>query len=535
MIHKLVVMALASLAIVSSAIAQPQYGTSGREFYIGFASNGGINETGVTAEISLWIMSDTKAQVHIDVPGLPFFQNVMTTPGSATLVYLPSASGGIGPTTEIDTAGIVMKARAVHLVTDHDITVIGFNYKQYTTAAFTAYPLYAYGTSYRAVCFPNSVVQNGPPSFPSEFLIDATQDSSHITITPTSRTSAGQPAGAPFHINMDKGDEYLVQSDVLDSTGDLTGSLITSDQPIAVYSGHTRTEAPTGYLAPDGSTSRNHIIQQLLPSELWETSAAIVPLASEPGWGLARIVAGSDNTTVTLFQGSDSAHHLLAKAGDFYQIDSVTSAVFGVASHPAEFVQFIHTGTVTAGLTANGDPAMINSPSLAHRGTSIGIVGRIDPSFPDAFATIILPAADSTIFVDGQLIPLLNCAPIPATALQYGNIRMTNGEHIVSAKDSFAIMTYGYGPVDSYAYSGGLVSGPPFDAVAAIHSESPSAVQLYPNPANRRLHSTGRGGIKLIDMLGRTVRSCVECEDIDVEGLPAGVFSVGGTRVVVRH
>ena len=63
--------------------------------------------------------------------------------------------------------------------------------------------------------------------------IVATEDSTHVTITITNPAN-GYPAGATFTISLNKGQSYSVQAELTTGAGHLTGSLVTSDKPIAV-------------------------------------------------------------------------------------------------------------------------------------------------------------------------------------------------------------------------------------------------------------------------------------------------------------
>src|ERR1035437_6704843 len=79
---------------------------------------------------------------------------------------------------------------------------------------------------------------------PGEFWIVGVQDSTNVTITLRDNSSKGTPANVPFSVRLNQGDTYLVQGDPNSASNDLTGSLIESDQPIAVFSGHMRASIP---------------------------------------------------------------------------------------------------------------------------------------------------------------------------------------------------------------------------------------------------------------------------------------------------
>jgi len=107
-------------------------------------------------------------------------------------------------------------------------------------------------------------------------------------------------------VTINRGDVYLVQGVASDFSNDLTGSLIESDEPIAVLSGHVRTEMPHDFRSEDdtSTTSRNHLVEQMPPVSAWGDSALVVPYAASSLPDLVRVVSSSDGNTIS-FGGNE--------------------------------------------------------------------------------------------------------------------------------------------------------------------------------------------------------------------------------------
>ena len=524
------------LLISTTLSAQPRYATSGREFYIGFAQNYlPISQPGDSMQ--LMILSDMKASGSIEVPALKFLMAFSVVPGQLTTITLPSGNSG-DSTVEITGSGTVVKGMAVHVTSDSDVTIVGVNHKQYSSDAFLAYPLKTCGSQYRAVCFGNCGALEGFPgteAMPGEFLIASSHDSTVVTITPKALTTDGHRIDSSFAVRLDKGDVYQVQSDLSVDAGDLTGSLITSNNPIALYSGHARTEIPQGYKRPvDSGQSRNHVIEQLLPTDLWDTSAAIVPLANQDLQGLARIVAGHDSTRITIYHMGDTTQHFVLNAGQYYQTAIVDNASFITSSHPIEVAQYTHTCISGQGV---GDPAMVMMPSLTHMDTSLAIAVYDNSVFVESDVTLILSARDSVLMLDGdtRTIPTTSnlIAPIAQSGFYYVSFNLSPGEHFISMPHPFAVMTYAVGVVDAYAYSGGMpVRLHPFSDVSALPTQPLLESRVYPNPTDGIVtipSIASNAHVTITDELGRELNVAaftMAGGQLDLSKMPSGVYLV---------
>jgi hypothetical protein len=136
----------------------------------------------------------------------------------------------------------VIEQKGLHVVSDMPMNIFAMNWSPSSADAAVIFPVDAIGNEYYAMCY-EPHINEGSGGAPgngknSEFLVVATEDNTTISITPTKITDQLRPADVPFTITLSKGEIYQVQSmnhANLAGQGDLTGSYIKSDKPIAFY------------------------------------------------------------------------------------------------------------------------------------------------------------------------------------------------------------------------------------------------------------------------------------------------------------
>ncbi len=431
----------------------------GTEFYVAFFPNEGgevFNETLNTDD--LYLTSRVPAHGEVDIPALGFYQTFTTVPGQITTIILPNGNNGSATVLlpESDDEKVV-HGMAVHVTSDTPIAVFGMNHKKWSSDAFMALPVNVLGTEYRTMNFTTSEAQ-GDGDTPGEFVIVAVQDSTNVTITLRDVTSRGTRPNVPFTIRMNKGDVYMVQGDPGNGSDDLTGTLIESDQPIAVLSGHKRTEIPENATNVDGSSSRDLLVEQLPPVSAWGDSALVVPFATSQKPDLVRVVCAEDGTQISVNGTPVPGTY---NAGDFYQITQLSGVTSIQASKPIEVGQYMHTSWgdyySQRPPLAYGDPALALVFPVEQFDTSYTILSIVDAeAFTGNFVNIVADAsAINTMRLDGQPMNPAEFSPIPNTRFDYAQHQLAQGTHNISGSKPFGVTVYALGPVDSYAYVGG--------------------------------------------------------------------------------
>jgi IgGFc binding protein/Secretion system C-terminal sorting domain len=433
----------------------------GTEFYVAFGPNEGYESFSPPETenvMDLYITSHVPAHGEVDVPALNFYQTFTTTPGQITTIVLPNGNN-FTPTVVLPESQDeqVIQGMAVHVSSDSEVAVFGMNHKMYSSDAFMALPVNVLGTEYRTMNYNTSFPNQD--NTPGEFVIVAVDDSTNVTITLRDVSSQGTPANKPQQIRMNKGDAYLVEGSTTSGSNDLTGSLIESDYPIAVLSGHKRTAIPDTAVNIDRSPSRDILVEQLPPVSAWGDSALVVPYATSALPDLVRVVCAEDSTQITV---NGTAVAKTFNAGDFYEITHLQGVTSIQASKPIEVGQYMHTSWGGLGdpqFPAYGDPAYSLVFPVEQFQSSYTIISVVNPdAFSGNFVNIVADASSiGTMTIDGAPINTNEFKPIPNTRFDYAQHQLVQGTHNLSCSSPFGVTIYALGPVDSYSNPGGTL------------------------------------------------------------------------------
>jgi hypothetical protein len=462
LIALLAVIALHCAAIGTLYAQSAKYDNFGTEFYVAYGPNLGGEDPGFETQntMDLYITSHVPANGTVEVPAIGFFQTFTTTPGQITTITLPNGDTGT-QTVELQESmdEQVIQGMAVHITSDSEIAVFGINHKKYSSDSYMGLPINVLGTEYRTINYNSSSVGGfGGSLTPGEFWIVAVNDSTNVTITLKDVSSLGTAANQPIQVQLNKGDIYLIEGGEESTSNDLTGSLIESDQPIAVFSGHRRTEMPKGAVNTDGSPSRDHLVEQLPPVSAWGDSALVVPYVSSVEPDLVRAVFAEDSTQISV-NGVPVAKTF--NAGDFYEITKLAGVTSIQATKPIEVGQYMHTsyGSIDANPPAYGDPALALVFPVEQFQSSYTIISIVNPgAFTGNFVNIVADASSiGSMTIDGKPINPSEFKPIPNTRFDYAQHTLVQGTHNLSCASPFGVTVYALGPVDSYAHPGGTL------------------------------------------------------------------------------
>lgn len=305
--------------------------TSGTDFWLMFMDNYGPYST--TSSLSLFITSSVNTSGNVDIPGLAFTTPYSVTAGTVTTVNLPGNA--------LQKTNDAVANLGIHVTALNPVTVYGLNRITATTDAFLGYPSDFLGTEYVILAWTSR-----SSSLYSEFGIAATQNGTNVTITPTAVIN-GKPIGVPYVVSLNMGETYLGHGS--SSGDDLSGTIITSNNPIAVYGGHQCGNVPSeSYCCCD------HMVEQLPSKATWGKNFVTCPLASRLGGDTWRFIASDNGTTVTI---NGSAQPVI-NAGQYIQA-TLTSASIINSDKPILAAQFSNSSGFD-GVTS--DPFMMLIP-----------------------------------------------------------------------------------------------------------------------------------------------------------------------------
>ncbi|MBN2351711.1 MAG: IgGFc-binding protein [Spirochaetales bacterium] len=379
-------------------------------------------------EISLLISGDYDTTGEVTVPGL-----------SLTRAFSFSARGAARVTfdwTVCVASSDAVEDLGVRVTASRPVTVCGLNHEHYSSDTFLALPVQSCGGEYYVLSYRSYF---GTPYPGSRFTVVCLADDTAVTVTPT--VSVGtRTAGVPFSITMDRGQTYGLVD--LGSDGDMTGTHIVSDKPVAVFSGDGITQVPAGTVAGD------HLIEQLIPVAAWDICFRLVPFMGRTA-DVVRILAASDGTNVS-WNGSQVA---TLDAGQFYEGLLTANAVV-TADRPVLVAQYAQGGTTVGTTGNNGDPLMLFVPGERQFRTQYSFCTPTS-DLPGNYVNLIVPAgAVSGMRLDGAPVSASLFTPIDADYLG-AQLSVAEGIHVISGPVNFGLIMYGFGSYDSYGNAGG--------------------------------------------------------------------------------
>jgi hypothetical protein len=350
------------------------------------------------------------------------------------------------------------------------------------------------GTEYRVMTLPHNPVFNAYPAYFS--IVGVGGSNVEVTMNVTGSTSGGDDipslsAGQSHTFTISEGEVVNIES----TSGDLTGTLITSSAPVIVFAGHTG--ARTGVSAPEGCCN-DHLEQQMPPVNTWGNEFVIArsfPRGNEKDH--FRVLAAENGTSVTMSGGTQPPGFSLS-AGQFGDFTS-DGPIKVSANKPILVAQFLasrgevgdqfkpcssdagcgmaytcdsfscqpkecnndlecgpgHTCAQSPGFPCAfeckpiGDPAMILAVPEAQ--WQKDFVFLTPNSYVHDYINIVSPPGN-TITMDGAPIPMSNFEAVPGSDRLAYQMEVTDGVHTVEAEAAISIVVYGYDAAVSYGY-----------------------------------------------------------------------------------
>lgn len=367
------------------------------------------------------------------------------------------------------------QAKAIEIEADQPITITGMSSQSLSTDGFSAIPVAKWGREYVVHSWPNDIYMHdddpqGKIPRSSEFMIIAAENNTVIEFAPRSRTFGKIQPNESTIIRLNKGQCYLVKSDTLPAgSGDLSGTIIRSDKPVGVFSGHLRASIPLGLQEFD---SKNHLTEMLYPTEKWGKSFVTLPFNNDGIGDFFRIHCIEPNTNVTVKGWNINQQHLLANPGDFKTLSFIRDPLLIEADKPISIAQYMTSSFSANQRLQTFDPCMMLIPSIDKVITKASFHVVQNPSsnprqFLRHFISLVCTEdAVDHIKLDNRLIKtIVSNLPnqrLNGTQLFYATVPVTPGtHHLTTMEGAFNAALYGTGPDDAYAFplAFGMVQG----------------------------------------------------------------------------
>ncbi|MES2790039.1 MAG: putative Ig domain-containing protein [Planctomycetota bacterium] len=413
--------------------------TMGTEFWMAFPNIARpFGDESVTSEQAVYISSAVATSGTVSVPGKDWYTSFSIQAGQSLRIVLPAE-------TEILYTGLeVTSMRGVHVTSLAEIAVYATNFISANSDAIQAYPVDSLGTDYLALGYWNNGFGFAQFLNSSHFVVVATTDNTTVTITPTN-TIGARTAGVPYNISLDAGESYQLTN--TSRPGDLSGSSITSNHPIAVFGGNGSS------IVPNDTPSANTLLEQLPSVETWGRRFMTVPFATRLAGDVFRIMAGHDDTEVSI----DGVVVATLNRGQIF--DTVLTAASEITATNGVLVAQISKST-TADFVFNADPFYTLVPAVDQFHTQ-HVFTTPAIGYLDHYMNLVVPAAAvGQVLLDGLPIASGSFTAIGVTGFSQAQLLLSPGQHEVTSTYGTGVTAYGYGVQDGYGYIAGASMAP---------------------------------------------------------------------------
>ncbi len=471
--------------------------TEGKEFYVVFQKNyvdHQIDEDSKSEivdkplNLQLFITSTKAAQGYLEIKGIGFKKEFSLPPGKVTMFQIDTSC-------QLRSSEVI-EDLALHIVSDEPITVYGLNRRFQTTDTYLAYPVNALGNSYRAICYGWL-----KETMLAQVAAIATEDNTTVTFTPSVRTQKGKAPTIPFSVKLNKGQTYqLIPVFDSKSSCDLTGTLIESDKPIAVFSGHN-----CAYIPNRKVKACNMLVEQLPSIQSWGKQFFVGTLASRSS-SVIRVLASSDNTEV--FDNNKLVATL--NAGEFYENLELKEHTLISSTKPVLVAQY---SKGFANGDDVGDPMMIIIAPTEQFLSTYRFATPVQGEWHHYLNVVTPSKSIGKIVIDGISIPSRVFYRFGLSAFSIAQVEVDYGTHVISSNEPFGLYCYGFGfgeaSYDAYGNGGGqsleiVVQQPDKTApVLDITRSTPSTISAVVR--DDRIYDTGLNQIILVEKDNLTI------------------------------
>ena len=302
-------------------------------------SNGGPANI-AKPNVVLFVATNEEEPVTFTVqnPQLNINETHTTVAGKAAAVILPTDS--TRKDKDVRVSDGEMRDKGIHVKAEGNkkISVYGLNDEDVSTDAFLALPCVSYDeqapTSFKYYIFSGDV-EGTSELLASRFLIVPCEDNTSVTIVPNQALQIPadiSETGFARSIDFDHPGKLTVhrlQTIMFDSPNDLTGTILESNNPLSVFSGHECAHVPIDETACD------HLVEQVPPHITYGRTYLTAPLAfreSGERFRVGSLLDGNQINVTCTTEGMEPrpvATNEVVNRGMFYQFETVKDPTDG--------------------------------------------------------------------------------------------------------------------------------------------------------------------------------------------------------------
>jgi hypothetical protein len=262
--------------------------------------------------------------------------------------------------------------------------------------------------------------------------------------------SVSSPAskGESVEITLNRGEVYQIIAKYNPNTlSDLTGSLVESDKPVAVFSGHN-----CAYVPDPSIKACNLLVEQMPPISTWGREYYVGTFSSRSS-SVVRVVASEEGTHV-VENGREVA---VLAPGQFYENRDQRAPLAIMADHPVLVVQFSKGFDNGDNL---GDPMMMVIAPVSQYNSSYRFATPLSGSWHNFVNVVVPSAALGELRLDGVVVRDVRFGAV-GDGWSSGAIEVGEGVHTITCTVPFGLSCYGFGyddaAYDAYGNAGGYM------------------------------------------------------------------------------
>ena len=426
----------------------------GTEFWAVFPSHVPANLNGLRplANYSIFI---TGKQASSGVVTVGTFQTSFVLPQANSVIEVPIPRGQ-AYIDELE-SGRVLSNRAIRIQVDAGkpkVVVYGHIFAGARSAASLILPKEALGQQYFSMNYLSGNTLDGGLN---HIVLVASEPNTKIFLR---LNGVDLVPGGILLQNIGDVYEYLSNTD-LTGTSAFVDPQTSGCKQFAMFSGTTNSAItiPVGCV---GRVSSDPLYQQNYPVESWGTSYGFIPFSMRNKSGLptrtngnyVRILAKDDNTQVS-YNGNQVA---TLNAGQFYQTPlPVSQPAYITANKTIAVAQYSLTQSCAGG--GLGDPDMVILNPIEYNIKNITVYSSNKENISENYVNILIKTTAAASFRINGRVPTGIFTALPAfPGLSYMQLNLNQYSTQIfnlSASDGFNAIAYGFGDVESYAYSAG--------------------------------------------------------------------------------
>lgn len=418
-----------------SSPAQSNQTTAGRDFWVAFIVNGSDQQP---QQVQLSAYGDSACTVTVSNPLNAWQQTVSLNAGASVDIPLTEALA-------IPEHYSMTESKGFHVTSTADIYLMASITKLASTGVSSILPSHALGYRYVVLDYPADPSRTSITG--ATITILATEGNTSIQYTPPCAlfTFPSDPPAPPANTPATHHFTFAGRTLTLRANtpnASLSGMVVTSDKPIAIFQGNQITGVPAS--TPSGDL----MYDQALPVTLWGYEYALVPTVGRSVGDRVRVVADSA-CSVTLSTGSTFS----LSQNEVHEFDlQANSPCILTATQP------VSVGLCTKASDWNaepGDASLLMVPPTEH-GLCHSTFTTFSTTRISTWYLVAITEQPATMSLDGTDISS-QFQPIGSTAYSYARISVSSGTHTLDNSNGlFNAWTYGVGNVESYIYSLGL-------------------------------------------------------------------------------